>query len=243
MSDDVFIIADAHLGAESGERERARAAKLHAFLDSLPGRARTLIIAGDLFDFWFEYGSAIPRQHFATLAALRRLREAGVAITYMNGNHDFYLGAFLADEIGVTTHDGALPLNVQNRRLWIHHGDGLIGGDTGYKILKRVLRSPASIGFYRWIHPDLGIPLAHWVSGRSRHARDPAHFPIERLWSEVAQPRFAEGFDSVVIGHFHHAIDRREDGRQLVVLGDWIGQFTYAVLSGGELTLDTWASP
>ncbi|MEO5616677.1 MAG: UDP-2,3-diacylglucosamine diphosphatase, partial [Candidatus Eisenbacteria bacterium] len=224
MSDDVYIIADAHLGAESGPREQVRAAKLHAFLDMLPGRARKLIIAGDLFDFWFEYDTAIPRQHFATLAALRRVREAGVAITYMNGNHDFYLGRFLTDEIGVTVHDGALSLEQQGRRIWIHHGDGLIGGDTGYKVLKRVLRSPMSIGLYRWVHPDLGIPLAHWVSGRSRHARDPEHFPIERLWAEVAQPRFADGFDSVVIGHFHRAIDRRENGRQLVVLGDWIEQ-------------------
>ncbi len=240
MPDDVIILADAHLGAESGDRERTRAAKLHAFLEDLPGRARALVIAGDLFDFWFEYATAIPRQHFATLAALRRLREAGVAITYMNGNHDFWLGRFLADEIGVIPHDGALTLEHRGRRVWIHHGDGLIGGDTGYKILKRVLRSPFSISLYRWIHPDLGIPLAHWVSGRSRHARDPEHFPVERLWREVAEPRFAEGFDSVVIGHFHRALDRSENGRQLVVLGDWIGQFTYARLHGGELSLETW---
>jgi UDP-2,3-diacylglucosamine hydrolase len=241
MSDDVFILADAHLGAESGEQERARAAKLHDFLASLPGRARRLVIAGDLFDFWFEYGTAIPRQHFSTLAALRRLIEAGVPITYMNGNHDFWLGRFLADEIGVTPHDGALTLEHHGRRVWVHHGDGLIGGDTGYKVLKRVLRSPVSIGLYRWLHPDLGIPLAHWVSGRSRHARDPDRLPVDRLWTEVAGPRFAEGFQSVVIGHFHRAIDRRENGRQLVVLGDWIQQFTYARLHGGELTLETWS--
>jgi len=241
MSDEVIILADAHLGADSGERERARTAKLHAFLATLPGRAKRLVIAGDLFDFWFEYGTVIPRQHFSTLAALRRLREAGVAITYMNGNHDFWLGRFLGDEIGVTTHDGALELEHHGRRVWVHHGDGLIGGDNGYRILKRILRSPASIGLYRWIHPDLGIPLAHWVSGRSRHARDPEHFPADRLWNEVARPRFAEGFDSVVIGHFHRAIDRCEDGRQLVVLGDWIEQFTYARLGAGDLKLESWS--
>lgn len=240
MSDHVYFLADAHLGAESGEREAARTARLHQFLASLPGRAAELIIAGDLFDFWFEYRTAIPRRHFATLAALRDLRDAGVAVTYMNGNHDFWLGRFLRDDIGLTTHDGPLPLERQGRRLWVHHGDGLIGGELGYRVLKRVLRSRVSIGLYRWIHPDLGIPLAHWVSGRSRHARDPERFPVERLWTEVAVPRFAEGFDSVLIGHFHRALDRREEGHQLVVLGDWIEQFTFAALRGGELSLETW---
>ena len=241
MADDVVFLADAHLGAESGPRERERAERLHRFLETLPGHASSLVIAGDLFDFWFEYGTAIPRQHFATLAALRRLREAGVAITYMNGNHDFWLGRFLAEEIGVTTHDGALAVAAQGRRVWVHHGDGLIGGDLGYRMLKRVLRNRASIALYGLLHPDVGIPLAHWVSGRSRHARDPATFPVDRLWNEVARPRFAEGFDAVIIGHFHLAIDRREEGRQLIVLGDWIEKSTYAVLRGGELSLETWA--
>lgn len=242
MSDDVFILADAHLGAESVERERARATRLHAFLDSLPGRARSLVIAGDLFDFWFEYRTAIPRQHFATLAALRRLVTAGVPVTYMNGNHDFWLGRFLSEEIGVTPHDGPLAIEHHGRRVWVHHGDGLIGGDLGYRILKRVLRSPVSVGLYGWIHPDLGIPLAHWVSGRSRHARDPDNFPVDRLWNEVAKPRFAEGFDGVVIGHFHLAIDRRDDGHQLLVLGDWIEKCTYARLHPGGLSLEQAAS-
>jgi UDP-2,3-diacylglucosamine hydrolase len=240
MSADVVFLSDAHLGAESGARESARAERLHQFLESLPGRAERVFIVGDLFDFWFEYTTVIPRQHFATLAALHRLVRAGVPVTYMNGNHDFWLGRFLADEIGVTPHDGPLPLSCQGRRLWLHHGDGLIGGDLGYRVLKKVLRSPASVKLYQVLHPDLGIPLAHWVSGRSRHARDPEHFPLDRLWNEVALPRFAEGYDGVIIGHFHRVFERRESGHELVVLGDWISQFTYAVLRDGKLSLETW---
>jgi UDP-2,3-diacylglucosamine hydrolase len=243
MSDDVVFLADAHLGAESGEKEAARTARLHRFLESLPGRIRSLVIVGDLFDFWFEYRTAIPRQHFATLAALRRLRDAGVEITYLNGNHDFWLGPFLSQEIGAITRTGPLTLQQQGRKLWIHHGDGLIGGDLGYRFLRRVLRSPFSIRLYQLIHPDLGIPLAHWISGRSREARDPDRFPIERLWTEVALPRFAEGFDGVIIGHFHRAFERREPGRELFVLGDWIDQFTYVVLRNGVLSLETWPTP
>jgi UDP-2,3-diacylglucosamine hydrolase len=236
----VYLISDAHLGAEVHAGPE-RADRLHAFLESLPGRAGTLVVAGDLFDFWFEYRTAIPRRHFATLARLRTLRAAGIEIHYLTGNHDFWLGHFLAEEMGIRTHDGALTLETQGRRLWIHHGDGLVGGDLGYRILKRVLRHRASIALYGLLHPDLGIPLALRVSRWSRGSRGEKPLEPGRLWREIALPRFAEGYDAVLVGHFHHAYERREDGRELVLLGDWIDRCTYAVLEGGRIRLERWA--
>jgi len=237
----VYFIADAHLGVEAREREAAREDALHEFLNSLPGRAAALYIVGDLFDFWFEYRSAIPRRHFATLAVLRSLRESGVTLTYLNGNHDFWLGQFLSRELGIETCDGAVTLAAQGRRIWLHHGDGLIGGDLGYRMLRRVIRHPASIALYSLLHPDLGIPLAHQVSRWSRGSRGAKPLMAERLWREIALPRFAEGFDAVVVGHFHHAYERREPGREFYVLGDWIDRCTYAVLEEGTLRLGRWS--
>lgn len=239
----VYFFSDAHLGVEAGNGALQAERRLHDFLTSLEGRASALYIVGDLFDFWFEYRTAIPRRHFPTLAVLHRLRESGVAITYLNGNHDFWLGPFLRDDLGLTLRDGALPLELQGHRIWLHHGDGLIGGDLGYRVLKRVLRHPASIALYRLIHPDLGIPLAHWVSQWSRHAGGERPLDGERLWNEIARPRFADGFDTVMIGHFHHAYERHEDGRSLFVLGDWMDRFTYVVLRDGSLQLETWGVP
>ncbi|HYM79795.1 MAG TPA: UDP-2,3-diacylglucosamine diphosphatase [Candidatus Limnocylindria bacterium] len=236
----VFFLSDAHLGAEPRAREAARERRLHRFLTSLPGRASELFIVGDLFDFWFEYRTAIPRRHFDTLAELRRLRASGVKIAYLTGNHDFYLGSFLSDELGLETHGQSLSMTRQQRRIWIHHGDGLIGGDLGYRILKRVLRHPASIAAYRWLHPDLGIPLAHWASSLSRHVKGDRSLDGDRLWREVAAPRIAEGFDTVMIGHFHHAFERRDGNNAFFVLGDWVDQFTYVVLENGELRLEVW---
>ncbi len=236
----IVFLSDAHLGAESTEREAARSARLHALLESLPGRASQLFIVGDLFDFWFEYRTAIPRRLFPTLAVLDRLRRAGLPITYLNGNHDFYLGSFLRETLDIRTVDGAVTVAEQGRRLWLHHGDGLVGGDSGYKLLRGILRHPASIGAYGWLHPDLGIPLALQVSGLSRHSREDRPPATDRLWREIAEPRFREGFDGVLIGHFHQAVDRREDGRQFVILGDWIEHFTYAELADGDLQLKVW---
>ena len=236
----VFVIADAHLGFRSREREAPREERLHSFLRSLPGRASALVVAGDLFDFWFEYRTAIPRRHFATLAILRRLREAGVAVTCLNGNHDFWLGRFLAAELGVETRTGPLALEAQGRRLWLHHGDGLVRGDLGYRALRAVIRHPASIALYGLLHPDLGIPLANRVSRWSRWSRGESGIAPERLWREIALPRFAEGFDTVMVGHFHQVHERREPGREFFVLGDWITRGTYAVLEGGVVRLDDW---
>ncbi len=235
----VFFLSDAHLGAESEQQEAGRRARLHDFLTSLPGRASVLYIVGDLFDFWFEYRTAIPRRHFDTLAVLRQVVHAGVEITYLNGNHDFWLGPFLS-ELGMRTEHRALDLSIQGRRIWVHHGDGLIGGDLGYRALRKVLRHPWSIALYGLLHPDFGIPLAHLVSNWSRHSREDRPPQPDRLWREIALPRFAEGYDTVMIGHFHQVLERSEGGRTLFVLGDWIRQFTYLRLSNGAFTMENW---
>jgi len=236
-----YFISDAHLGSDPPALETERVERLHAFLAHLPGRAESLTIVGDLFDFWFEYRTAIPRRHFATLAALERTRAAGIRIAYLAGNHDFWLGHCLDDQLGIETVDGPLTLSLQGRRLWIHHGDGLLG-DPGYAFLRRVIRHPASIGLYGLLHPDLGFPLAHWASNLSRHSRAERPLDSERLWGEIAAPRFAEGYDAVLLGDFHQAFERRDTGRELFVLGDWFRLFTYVVLEGGRLSLETWAS-
>ena len=239
----IVFMSDVHLGIESREREAAREGRLLHFLRALPGRAAHLYIVGDLFEFWFEYATAIPRRYFGLLRALDEIRERGVQVTCMTGNHDFWLGPFLSGELGIRTAEGPLAVEHQGRRIWLHHGDGLMGGDLGYKVLRRVLRNPASIALYRWVHPDLGIPFAHWASHWSRHSRGERPLDGERLFRGLAAPRFAEGFDAVMIGHFHHAYERREDGRAFFVLGDWIKNFSYVELEQGEFHLRRWPAP
>lgn len=238
MSKPDFIASDVHLGPATRERERT----FLAFLDHIGAQAGSLLINGDLFDFWFEYRTAIPRRHFGTLAALRQLRRSGVAITYLTGNHDFWLGPFLRDDLGLRTQGEGLALELQGHRIWIHHGDGLVGGDLGYRLLKKVLRNPVSVTLYGLLHPDLGIPLAHRVSRWSRHSQTEKAFDGDRLWREIATPRFRDGFDTVLVGHFHHAWERREGDQAFFVLGDWMECFTYVVLQDGAFRLETWPS-
>src|SRR6476620_12556246 len=87
------VISDVHLGHASIEIERT----LLSYLRSLPGRAGSLLINGDLFEFWFEWRSVVHRSGVRVLAALMDLRDAGVPVTMLAGNHGCWGGDVLRD--------------------------------------------------------------------------------------------------------------------------------------------------
>jgi UDP-2,3-diacylglucosamine hydrolase len=238
--DEALFVSDVHLGSGREDEDRAREARFGSFLELRAARARRLFVLGDLFDFWFAYGHAIPRRHLPTVRRLGALVERGVELTYFGGNHDWWAGAFLRDELGAIVHDAPARVDVDGRRLALMHGDGEARGDLGYKLLKGLLRSGWAIAGYRAIHPDLGIPFAHLVSRLSRASRDESKVDREWLYRQLAVPRFAQGADAVLTGHYHHPTHFRRDGRDFLVLGDWIGNFTFASLEHGRFSLERW---
>jgi UDP-2,3-diacylglucosamine hydrolase len=233
-----YFIADAHLGQGSLESNRAREQDLLAFFDRVASERAALYVNGDLFDFWFEYGHAVPKRFIRVLHALGDLRRHGVPVSYVGGNHDFWIGDYLTRELGLAFTDGSLALDLQGRRIFLAHGDGLGPGDHGYKLLKRVLRNPIARGLFRWIHPDLGIPIATAVSHTSRrHAPRPSRTE-EALLARVGTPWLRRGFDAVVIGHYHRPLHHRGPDGEFLVLGDWIERRTVAVLEDGRFRLE-----
>lgn len=231
----IVFVSDAHLGAPTGDPRREE--WLVQFLTSLRGNVAGLMIVGDLFDFWFEYRHAIPKGHFRILRAIADLRTDGVPVVYFGGNHDFWAGSYLEDEIGIEVADGPLEFRIQGRRLFVAHGDGLGGGDRGYKILKRVLRNRICIGLYRAIHPDVGIPFAYGVSAISRHHTEPREVLIRKIVRDVAAPRLHAGYDAVLMGHVHEPTHLKLREGDFLIIGDWITSFTYAVLEDGRFAL------
>jgi UDP-2,3-diacylglucosamine hydrolase len=194
-------------------------------------------VNGDLFDFWFEYGSAIPKRFVRVLLALESLKRHGVPVTYVGGNHDFWIGDYLQREIGIAFHDEPIPLSIQGRKLLLAHGDGLGPGDLGYKLLKGVLRARLSRFLFRWIHPDIGIPIASGTSHTSRRHAPRRARTDEELESTLGGPFFAEGHDSVILGHYHRPLHRSAPGRDFIILGDWIHGRSVVRLEEGRFTL------
>jgi UDP-2,3-diacylglucosamine hydrolase len=232
-----FFIADAHLGQGSGESNRERERDLLAFFDHVGGAGAALYVNGDLFDFWFEYGHAIPKRFVRVLMALGELRRHGVPVTYVGGNHDFWIGDYLNRELGVAFSDEPTPLGIQGRRVMLAHGDGLGPGDTGYKLLKGVLRHPLSRWLFRWVHPDVGIPIASGTSHTSRRQAPRRARTEEEMERTLGGPFFEAGYDAVILGHYHRAIHRTGPGRDFIVLGDWITGRSVLRLEGGRFTL------
>ena len=233
----VFFISDAHLG--SGPDLEQRRSTLVARLADFRPRADHVYILGDLFDFWFEYRHAIPKGHFQVLHALAGLVDAGVPVDFFGGNHDFWCGSYLRQEVGLTVHQEPAVVTHQGRRIFLAHGDGIAGGDHGYRMLKALLRNPWAIALYRGLHPDIGIPLAYRTSGISRAHSLPFNVLLDRYARNLVAPRFARGDDAVVIGHIHSPIHLRDTrGRDFLILGDWIDHYTCIRLEQGIFHLE-----
>jgi UDP-2,3-diacylglucosamine hydrolase len=238
MPDAVYFISDAHLGAKAPDAEE-REARLIAFFDDISQKATRLFITGDLFDFWIEYRHAIRPDYFHVLYALRRLIKLGVEIHYLAGNHDFALGSFLNETIGISVYpSGFMNIQLQGKNLYICHGDGLMPSDHGYRVLKKILRNPLCQRIYKMLHPDWGIPLAEVFS---RTSRDQIRFRSQEsernAYRLVAKNILMQGPDIVVFGHTHYPEMLSWNGKFYCNTGDWIRHFSYAVMENGKICL------
>lgn len=238
MEGPVYFISDAHLGIEDYAAEAGRRARLLAFLRSLRGKARQLYIVGDLFDFWFEYRTVVPRQHYTVLHALSSLVESGVRVTYLGGNHDFWLGTFLKEQVGVETADGPLTVTHQGRKLYIAHGHGLISRDLGYRLFSKITRSALCIRLFQMIHPDCGFRIGRLVSRLSRRHGAPTAWDPREAYRDLAFSLLDQGYDAVVFGHTHRPTLQHRGDKVYVNLGDWLRHDTYGVLRDGTMTLE-----
>jgi UDP-2,3-diacylglucosamine hydrolase len=239
MKATALFISDAHIGF-SPDEDRVRTARLLSFLQYAKDNAAELFILGDLFDFWFEYRYAIPKTGFAILAKLMELSSSGMRLTYVGGNHDFWIGEFLKRELGAEVTSGTREISLQGRRILVAHGDGFTRTDAGYRFLKIVLRNRAAIFAYRLIHPDIGFRIAKLSSTLSRKHTEGKRPTDAELIHEICEPRFNRGIDSIVLGHIHRPIHLTWRGKEVLVLGDWMKNFSFARLKAGEFTLEKW---
>jgi len=236
----VLVVADAHLGQVPPATEAA----FHRFLDAVPDLGDALLINGDLFDFWFEYGAVIPRRHFGTVAKLQALRARGVPITFVGGNHDRWGGDFLAKDLGIAFYGGEAETDVAGRRAFVAHGDGLTEQHWRAKVMHRVTRHPATIRLFRALHPDLGFWIAHKLSGKlADNTRDRA--VLDR--AARAQAQFAKDLltrrpdlNLVILAHTHRpAYEQLPDGRAYLNPGAFLDGFRYAVVTAKDVELKT----
>ncbi|MDP1621936.1 MAG: UDP-2,3-diacylglucosamine diphosphatase [Bacteroidales bacterium] len=248
MRQKIYFASDFHLGIPDHDSSLIREKKLIAWLDLAQYDAAEIFLMGDLFDFWFEYKTAIPRGYARLLGKLAEITDAGILVHLFRGNHDMWAFDYLTSEIGILLHRNPEFHEFHGRHFYLAHGDGLGPGDRGYKFIKRVFANRVNQWLFRQLHPDIGIRLALFWSRKSRNAnlgKEKIHQDLNlKLIRERITVHSLEllkqhpELDYLIYGHYHCPLDAplTDKARQLV-LGDWITHFTYAVFDGESLEL------
>lgn len=242
MKDKIYFISDVHLGSGTESQNEERERYLLDFLRSIRGTATMLYIVGDLFDFWFEYRTVVPSRSAKVLFELYNLVQSGTKVIYIVGNHDFWLGSYIEKQVGIEIVRDATEIEIQGLRLWIAHGDG-VSNEYGYRLLKSILRNRVSIELFSLIHPDIAARIAQLVSSSSRENvpnKKKSEEELLALYLNAALEKFSSGYDAVIFGHLHLPTLRKEGSHTFVVLGDWIINFSYLVLTQREFSLRFW---
>ena len=236
----VVVVADAHLGQAAPAVTTAFA----SFLDAVPSLGDALLIDGDLFDFWFEWGRVIPRRHFAIVAQLHRLRARGIPITLIGGNHDRWGGDFFTRDLGIAFHGGEAELTIAGRAAFVAHGDGLTEQHWGAKVMHRVTRHPLTVRVFRSLHPDIGF----WIADKmSRHLADSTRDRAVLDRAARAQAEYAKALlkrrpelQLVILAHTHRPrLEQLPDGRAYLNPGAWLDGYRYAVVTSDAVELKT----
>lgn len=240
-----YFASDFHLGVPNQQASRERERKIVAWLDFIKADAAEVFLLGDVFDFWFEYATVIPKGFIRLQGKLAELSDLGIKLYFFKGNHDMWVFDYFKKEFGMEVISDELIIERNGKRFFLHHGDGLGSGDTKYKLLKNFFRSNFCQWLFARIHPNLGIGIANYWSGKSRLANNKKEglkqVEFEETWvkSFYEELKQTQGsFDYVIIGHRHFPISvSLANGATYFNLGEWVNYTSYAVFDGEKVTL------
>ena len=240
--DKTYFASDFHLGVPNKEESQAREIRLIEWMEGIKSDARRLFLVGDLFDFWHDYKTVVPKGYVGFLAKIQELVRSGIEVTIFTGNHDLWMFGYFEDELGVKVLKGPLITEIDGKRFYIAHGDGLGPGDHGYKFIKKVFTNKLCQWLFRWIHPDLGIGLANYFSKMSRDAeqhKEVTFLGEDKEWLVIHSKELLEKerFDYFVYGHRHCPVKYKLDDSVYINLGDWLNNNTFGEFDGKEFEL------
>lgn len=244
----VYFASDFHLGIPDHDSSLKREKMLVEWLEQCREDCKELFLMGDIFDFWFEYKTVIPKGYVRILGKLAEMVDQGIPVHLFTGNHDIWAFNYLQQEIGIKIHRKPEVRRMDGKIFYLAHGDGLGPGDRGYKFLKKVFSNPVNQWLFRWLHPDIGARMALYFSHKSRLANIVKEEKKENrinIQDEMLF-KYCEGIlaknkeiDFFIFGHRHLPTDYAlSDRSRMIILGDWLTNFTFASFDGKDLKLE-----
>ncbi|WP_430818113.1 UDP-2,3-diacylglucosamine diphosphatase [Carboxylicivirga caseinilyticus] len=240
----IYFASDVHLGAPGIKNHREHEIRFVNWLDSIKRDAAEIYLMGDIFDFWFEYKKAVPRGFTRFLGKLSEITDSGIPVHFFTGNHDIWVFDYLSSECGVVVHREPVIKQLEGKTFFLAHGDGLGNYDRHYNFLKSVFTNRFAQWLFSWIHPNLGIGLADFWSGKSRDKNNKiygSHYlGDDKEWSVLYAKDVLkkQAIDYFIFGHRHVARKVSVGPEsELIFLGDWIQHFSYAVIENNRVEL------
>ena len=243
----VYFLADAHLGSLAIPHQRMQERRLVRFLDSIKTKAAAVYLLGDMFDYWYEYRYVVPKGFTRFLGKLSELTDMGVEVHYFTGNHDIWTYGYLEQECGVILHRQPLTVEIYGRVFYLAHGDGLGDPNRKFQFLRWVFHNRTCQRLFSTLHPRWSMQFGLQWAKRSRLKRldgkEPPYMGEDQEHLVLYTKEYLEthpNIDVFIYGHRHIELDLilRKDGARMMILGDWIWQFTYAVFDGEHLLLE-----
>lgn len=245
--DKIYFLSDLHLGSRMFADSKAAEKRVVAFLDSIKEEAKAIYLVGDIIDYWFEYRYVVPKGHVRFLGKIAELADSGIEIVWFTGNHDTWIFDYLPAELGIKVEREPVVKEIDGKRFFIEHGDGVGDLPRKLRLLRGVFHNKVCQKLFSSVHPRWTVPLGlGWShSNRKHHCVSPAYK------GEDCEPLviFAKDYlnthqiDYFIFGHRHIFLEqsiKSTDGlrkAKVIFLGEWIETFSYAVFDGNQITL------
>lgn len=239
----IYFASDFHLGIDAKYTSKEREQQIVRWLDMIAVDAEAIYLVGDVFDFWFEYSTVVPKGYVRILGKLAMLRDAGISIYFFIGNHDMWMFNYFEEELGIPTYRHPILREIKGKQFFIGHGDGLGPGDHGYKFIKKVFSNKFCQWCFARLHPNFGIGLANFWSRKSREANteEETYTSPEKEWLlAYAHRKVEEQYaDFFIFGHRHLPLDitLKNKSSRYINLGEWMNFNSYAVFDGQDLEI------
>ena len=241
----IYFISDAHLGSRIVTNPREHEMRLVNWLDKVKKDAEAIFMLGDMFDFWFEYKTVMPKGYVRFLGKLAELVDSGIEIHFFTGNHDIWTFGYLENEVGLIVHHKPQTFELKGKKFYLAHGDGLYTEEKGFGLIRKIFHSRTCQKLFRLLPPEIGQNFGYaWSeSNRKKIMHLDNKFQGDENETLVAfAKKYSENHevDYMIFGHRHIELNLElKNKSRVVILGDFIGIFSYGVFDGENLWLET----